>query len=187
MQLYLCTRSGLTVRSQIPFSASRAEVIAFFGRNSRIANDDLEPVHIIMDRVSSKTNDAYVEFCTDKDAAEAVEKLEKVAERGRPARIGARPIYAQVVSHERLMRDLFPVARGVDWSGPRPVILPQHDGQFAWEKFKTFITAEEMTMMVKHVETPSRVSRRDDSKSTFQRLTIHATVPLCQRLPRAPL
>lgn len=147
----------LTSTPQIPFGTRRAEIIAFLGRNSKILNDNQEPVHIIMERVSSKTQDCYVEFVTMQDAVRAVERHQMNAQRGRPSRLGDRPVEVLLSSQAALMEDLFPLASGVFWDGGKPIIQAPIDGQ-PWKTFKGFVTEEEMAMLVKHVEIPQRVS-----------------------------
>jgi len=146
---------GVVKIKNIPFTTKRQEIIAFFGRNSRILNDLHEPVHIIMERVTSKTLDAYVEFMTLQDAMKAVDRHNSTLSRGRLARLGDRPVEVELSSQSRLMRDLFPLASGVMWKNSEPEILAPIDGQ-PWTHFKGFITEEEMTMLVKHVEIPHR-------------------------------
>lgn len=136
---------------------NRSEIIAVLGRNSRILNDTEEPVHIIMERVTGKTTDAYVEFHTLEDATKAVEKHQQNLSRGRVARIGQRPVEIELSSQSALMKDLFPSSRGVFWNGCNPQVLPDN-AQEPWENFKGFVSNEEMTMLVKHVEVPHRVS-----------------------------
>jgi hypothetical protein len=144
--------------TQIPFDTKRAEVIAFLGRNSKILNDSDEPVHIIMERVTSKTMDAYVEFCTLEDAMKAVERHHLNIMNGRVSRLGDRPVDVELSDQGCLMKDLFPLAVGIFWDGSRPEFKAQKPDQ-PWENFKGFISEEEMTMLVKHVEVPHRVSR----------------------------
>ncbi|KAF4119867.1 hypothetical protein GMORB2_3555 [Geosmithia morbida] len=139
----------------IPFSTSRAEIIAFLGRNSKMLNDVDEPVHIIMERITSKTMDAYVEFCTLEDAMKAVEKHVFHVNSGRAGRLGDRNVDVELSSQARLMHDLFPLATGVVWDGAAPQFKP-HDGQYPWNNFKGFISEEEMIMLVKHVKVPHR-------------------------------
>ncbi|KAI0109406.1 hypothetical protein F4776DRAFT_667719 [Hypoxylon sp. NC0597] len=100
--------------SNIPYDVTRAEVIAFLGRNARIPNDKFEPVHIVMDRTTSKTNDCYVEFNTLHDAINAVNKHRAAVDSGRHPRIGKRSVELTLSSHGRLMKDLFSFAKGVD-------------------------------------------------------------------------
>lgn len=120
-------------------------------------NDNQEPVHIIMERVTSKTQDAYVEFVTMQDAMRAVERHQMTIQKGRISRLGDRPVEVQLSSQSALMKDLFPLAAGVFWDGAKPVIQGPTEGQ-PWKTFKGFVTEEEMTMLVKHVEIPQRVS-----------------------------
>lgn len=109
-----------------------------------------------MERVTSKTNDAYVEFMSLQAAVNAVEKHHRCQANGRLSRLGDRPVELELSSQAALMQDLFPLAKGVRWDGPTPVILADHPTQ-PWNCFKGFITEEEMTMLIKHVEIPQRV------------------------------
>uniref|UniRef100_A0A8H7K220 RRM domain-containing protein n=1 Tax=Bionectria ochroleuca TaxID=29856 RepID=A0A8H7K220_BIOOC len=146
---------GVVKIRNIPFDTKRAEVIAFLGRNSKILNDSDEPVHIIMERVTSKTMDAYVEFCTLEDAMKAVERHHLNIMNGRVSRLGDRPVDVELSDQGCLMKDLFPLAVGIFWDGSRPEFKAQKPDQ-PWENFKGFISEEEMTMLVKHVEVPHR-------------------------------
>ncbi|KAL6871372.1 hypothetical protein J3F83DRAFT_714278 [Trichoderma novae-zelandiae] len=146
---------GIIKLKNIPFSTTRAEVIAFLGRNSKVLNDTDEGVHIIMDKVTSKTMDAYVEFVSLEDAMRAVERHRVNVVAGRFSRLGDRPIEVEVTSQANLLKDLFPIARGVFWNGVTPEILPFNPSQ-PWDNFKGFISEEEMIMLVKHVEVPHR-------------------------------
>lgn len=110
-----------------------------------------------MERVTSKTMDAYVEFMTLDDANKAVEKHHHHIMNGRVSRLGDRPVDVELSSQESLMKDLFPLAKGVTWHGMTPKFNhPKLDEP--WENFKGFVSEEEMVMLVKHVEVPHRVS-----------------------------
>lgn len=148
----------MTDAIQIPFATKRSEVIAFVGRNSKILNDCDEPVHIIMERVTSKTMDAYIEFVNLEEAMKAVDKHHYNLKTGRVSRLGDRPIEVELSSQASLMKDLFPLARGLIWDGATPHFKPYNE-QFAWENFRGFISEEEMVMLIKHVEVPHRVRR----------------------------
>ncbi|ROT41644.1 hypothetical protein SODALDRAFT_338892 [Sodiomyces alkalinus F11] len=146
---------GVVKLKNIPFTTRRTEVIAFLGRNSRILNDADEPVHIIMERVTSKTQDAYVEFQTMDDAIRAVERHEQYIAKGKTPRLGDRPVQLELSSQASLMKDLFPIATGIVWNGNEAQMDPPKATQtFGW--FKGFISEEEMVMLVKHVEVPNR-------------------------------
>ncbi|KAI5464007.1 hypothetical protein BGZ63DRAFT_351192, partial [Mariannaea sp. PMI_226] len=149
------TNYGVVKLKNIPFATKRSEIIAFLGRTSRILNDSEEPVHIIMDRATSKTMDAYVEFQNLKDAIKAAEKHHTSVANGRICRLGDRPVEVELSSQGSLMKDLFPLAKGVMWDGPQPTFMPTKPRE-PWENFKGFISCEEMTMLVKHVEVPHR-------------------------------
>ncbi|KAJ4259608.1 hypothetical protein NW762_007538 [Fusarium torreyae] len=147
--------AGVVRLKNIPFSTKRAEVVAFIGRNSRMLSDGDEPVHIIMDRATSKTMDAFVEFVTMEDAMRCAEKHHQFAQLGRVSRLGERPIEVELSSQATLMMELYPLARGVFWDGASPQVLPYNPNE-PWANFKGFISPEEMVMLVKHVEVPHR-------------------------------
>ncbi|KAH7176673.1 hypothetical protein EDB81DRAFT_773302 [Dactylonectria macrodidyma] len=146
---------GVVKLKNIPFATKRSEIIAFLGRNSKILNDSEEPVHIIMERATSKTMDAYVEFHTLADAMKAAERHHQNSANGRISRLGDRPVEVELSSQANLMKDLFPVARGIFWDGSQPSFKPRNRAT-PWENFKGFISTEEMTMLIKHVEVPHR-------------------------------
>jgi hypothetical protein len=141
---------------QIPYATSRAEIIAVLGRNSKILSDYYEPIHIIMERVTSKTQDAYVEFRSLQDAVKAVERLQATGTGARNARLGERLLTVSLSSQSALMAALFPLAKGIFWNGAVPQIRAPVPGE-PWKNFKGFVTPEEVAMLVKHVEIPSRV------------------------------
>ncbi|KAK3943970.1 hypothetical protein QBC46DRAFT_253072 [Diplogelasinospora grovesii] len=142
---------GVVKLKNIPFSARRSDIIAFFGRSSKLVNDRDEPVHIIMERTTSKTQDAYAEFITLAAANEAIEQKRK----NRIPRLGDRPVELELSSQSALMKDLFPHADGVYWNGGEPEIQPPKPG-VPCTTFKGFVQNEEMTVLVKHVEDPRR-------------------------------
>ncbi|KAG8160882.1 hypothetical protein KVR01_009146 [Diaporthe batatas] len=146
---------GVIKLKNIPFATKKSEILAFLGRNSKVLNDSQEPVHIIMERVTTKTNDAFVEFMSMQAASNAVEKHHKTIANGRLSRLGDRPIEVELSSQAALMKDLFPHAKGVRWEGAVPIILEDHPTE-PWNCFKGFVTEEEMAMLVKHVEVPQR-------------------------------
>ncbi|KAM5347116.1 hypothetical protein ACJ41O_010121 [Fusarium nematophilum] len=146
---------GVVRLKNIPFSTKRSEIVAFIGRNSKMLNDTDEPVHIIMDRATSKTMDAFVEFHTMEDAMRCAERHHQFAQAGRVSRLGERPIEVELSSQATLMKELYPLARGVFWDGATPYIMPFNPDE-PWANFKGFISCEEMVMLVKHVEVPHR-------------------------------
>lgn len=110
-----------------------------------------------MDRVTSKTMDAYVEFVSLEEAMKTVERHQANLKAGRAGKLGERPVSVELSSQSALMGDLFPIAAGITWNGPSPQFKPANPSE-PWDTFKGFISAEEMTMLVKHVEVPARVS-----------------------------
>lgn len=142
---------------QIPYSVNRPEILAFLGRNARIISDtEFEPVHIVMERVTSKTLDAYVEFVNFNEAVNAVNRFEINRSGGRGGRLGQRHVEVELSSQEALMKDLFPKAKNVQWRGSHPVIIERDPNDRYNSGFQGFISKEELVMLVKHVEAPQR-------------------------------
>ena len=148
----------LTASAQIPYSLTRAEVLSFLGCDAQVIPLALGiGVHIIMERTTAKTMDCYVEFVSVHEAQVTVNQL---VYRGRPLRLGKPPhdrvVTVALSSQDELMKELFPRAKNVVWTGGKPVI--QASNEPFNTGFKTFITGEELVMMSKHAEQPHRVS-----------------------------
>ncbi|TGJ83331.1 hypothetical protein E0Z10_g5413 [Xylaria hypoxylon] len=152
---YPSEENGVIVIKNIPYETTRGEIIALLGKASKILNDRHEPVHIIMDRVTSKTQDAYCELSSLDAAIEMVERFKKGADNGRIGRLGNRVVEVELSSQTNLMTTLFPSSRyGVTWMGTRPQILK--GSRYPWENFRAFFTEEEMVMLSKHVDNAQR-------------------------------
>jgi hypothetical protein len=144
---------------QIPYGVNRAEVLAFLGRNARIINEsEFEPIHIVMERVTSKTLDCFVEFLNLGEAVSAVNRFETNRMGGRGGRLGQRHVEVELSTQGALLKELFPKAKNVQWESSRPQIIERDPNDPYNSGFQGFVTKEELIMMVKHVETPQRVS-----------------------------
>ena len=138
---------------------------AFVGRSSKIISQpEGSPyfaVHIIMERHTGKTMDAFIEFNRAAEATYVVNQIQKRIMQGRPPKVGDRQVEVLFISQEELMGELFQRAKNVRWEGSAPVVLdnPQmfYPGVEA-AGFTGFLQGEEVVMVVKHVETPFRVS-----------------------------
>ncbi|KAI0105745.1 hypothetical protein GGR51DRAFT_548978 [Nemania sp. FL0031] len=149
---------GVVVLRNIPYETRRADVIALLGKSSKILNDREEPVHIIIDRVTGKTLDAYCELSSLGAAVEVVGRFNNKREpdnSSRTARIMNRVVEVEVSSQTNLMAALFPSSKcGVHWKGTLPEVVTGHED--SWENFKGFVSEEEMAMLRKHIESPQR-------------------------------
>lgn len=109
-----------------------------------------------MDRATAKTMDCFVEFFSSGDAQAVVNKYKRTCDDGRHPRLGDRYVEMKMSTQDDLMKELFPKAKNVSWIGGDPKIVgndePYNSG------FRSFITGEELVMMVKHAEQPHRVS-----------------------------
>lgn len=122
------------------------------GRNSRVLNDREEPVHIVIERVNAATREAYVEFLDEKSAIDVIAKFDRAQRDGRTPRLGEHPLRYELSSQAALMKALFPQAKGVRWVGAVPHVLPDDHTKYDWERFKGFISIEEMFCLAKHGE-----------------------------------
>lgn len=109
-----------------------------------------------MCRVTGKTLDIFVEVQTPADANRAVERHLDNCAAGRPSKLGDRQVDLQVSDQAELMNVLFPKAHAVEWVGNVPAIPEKLASPY--QTFRGFLSEEELTMMVKHVENPARVS-----------------------------
>ena len=129
-------------------------MVAFLGTHAKIITPDLGPsIHIIMDRATGKTQDCYVEFYSRADA-QAWEKY--LRNRGNGVnRIGDRLIDITLSSQDELLKELFPRAKNIMWEGGHPIVIPPEDQYNTG--FKTFLSIEELQILVRHAEQPQRV------------------------------
>lgn len=137
---------------ELPYEAKVSDIIAFVGGNAKILNDADEPVHIMMERLTAKTGAAYIEFYDFDSAMKVVDKHRQSKAHGKPVRINTRIVTVSIASQDQLLKDLFPYARDVNWMVGQPHI------QVPPEKFKGFVTDEELIQLVKNIEFPFRVS-----------------------------
>lgn len=132
--------------SNIPYSVTGENIMEFLGKNAKVVPDDVGlSVHIIMDRASGKTMDAFVEFTCPKDAYRCVTR-----KRGKI--LGSRHVLLDVVNQEELMKELFPKARGITWEGVIPNVLNNESGSSKAD----LVTKEELVLVVGHARTPHR-------------------------------
>ncbi len=94
-----------------------------------------------------------MEFFSNGDASAAVNKCNM---RGHQLRLGDRAVDVMLSSQDELLKQLFPRAKNVVWEGGVPVIEESHEPFNTG--FKSFVTGEEMVMIVRHAEQPHRVS-----------------------------
>lgn len=109
-----------------------------------------------MERSTGKTMDCYVEFLTPTDAQETVTRINQVYESGRPPRLGCRPVEVELSSQDALLKELFPRAKCISWVNGMPHVIPNTDPYSTG--FQGFFTSEEIVGLIRHAETPQRVS-----------------------------
>ncbi|KAK6428954.1 hypothetical protein LTR95_014898 [Oleoguttula sp. CCFEE 5521] len=157
-------RYGVIRFSNIPYGVTRNEFIAAVGRNASIVNQpqgtQYHGIHIIMDRNTGKTMDAFLEVATPHEAVSISLSLSRRAAEGRPLKLNDRPTDVEVSSQEVLMGALFPRAKQIQWVGTTPRLIPQdlryYDNGKTAVGFNGFIQSEELDMLLKFVENPAR-------------------------------
>lgn len=144
-------------RLQMPYTATRQEVQHFFGRHARLATD--WPIHILMERSSGKTTDCYVEFISDQEAREAINRVKHNVAIGQVPRMGIRHIDILHSNQDELMQAMFPMANCIKWTDGLPIKMYNRPGEDWSAGFNGFVTNEEMFCTVRYSELPQRVRR----------------------------
>ena len=143
---------------QIPYDLTKGHVEFFLPNHAKLITPNLGPaIHIIMDRPSGKTMDCFVEFLSVHDARNCVNTINLSGKKGGLMdRINDRLVDVRLSSQDELLGVLFPKAKNVTWVNGVPVVRTPQD---EWSTgFKTFVTAEELGLMIRHAEQPHRVS-----------------------------
>ena len=102
-------------------------------------------------------------MATARDALNTVRAIDLRAEDGsRSLKIGNREAVVQVSTPDELMEALFPHAGAVEWTGYTPRVIDVdtlfYRDQPRGPSFTGFCSSEELAMVVKFAENPSRVS-----------------------------
>jgi hypothetical protein len=133
--------------------------MAFLGRNCRMIDENRhECIHIIMERVTNKTMDCYVEFVNMTEAMNAVTRYEGNRMENKGGRLGNRHVEMELSSMDHLLKDLFPKAKNVKWENGRAHVIPRDPNDPYNSGFQGFLSKEELIMLGKHAAEPRRVS-----------------------------
>lgn len=126
----------------------------FIGANAGILDNSMGwPVHIILDRLTGKTMDCFVEFVSIQHAQNFVEA------RNRPGylnKLGDRIATVSMSTQDVLLEQTFARARNVEWRSGIPFITESSDPYNSG--FKGFLSSEELVRLIQHAESPHRVS-----------------------------
>ncbi|KAK4948271.1 hypothetical protein LTR10_012805 [Elasticomyces elasticus] len=162
-RIAVASNAGVVRIRNIPFTTPRSEITAFVGRNAQIVSQPpgspYFAVHVIMERHTGKTMDAFIEFSRSGEAQYVVSQFNKRMLTGRHPRLGDRHVEVEISSQEDLMGEMFPRAKNVVWEGATPRILANNEMYYANTPsagFTGFLQTEEIVMMIKHAETPHR-------------------------------
>ncbi|MBE7158489.1 MAG: hypothetical protein INR62_08670 [Rhodospirillales bacterium] len=157
--------AGVVKITNVPYATSRTEVNGFLGRQTQLCHQPqgtgFYAVHLVMDRHTGKTMDAYVEVSTPIEAVWVVNQFQKRVMQKRPGKIGDRVVGVELSSQDELMATLFPRAKQVKWEGGVPQVDTSKQTYYAGVHstgFNGFLQDEEIVHIKKHAETPQRVS-----------------------------
>lgn len=155
--VFHCRQSSLTNNHhQIPYTVTRQEVSTFLGRGNRTMPSRQGPtIHIIMERSTGKTMDCFVEYPSEKDAKDIVDRINRNYDFGSAPRMGSRHVDVELSSPAKMMKAIFPLAKCIAWVDAKPVRLENTD---EWSTgFNGFLTDEELFCLTRHAEQPHRV------------------------------
>ncbi|KAH9819760.1 Actin-related protein 2/3 complex subunit 4, partial [Teratosphaeria destructans] len=157
------SNAGVIRLMGFPFEAPRAEVTAFLCRQAKIVPQPLGSpyfaVHVIMERSTGKTNDAFIELTSEVEAVRVVSQSEKRMLNGRPQKMGDRTVEVVMSCQEDLMHEMFGKAKKIVWAGNMPVVSNEVECYYPGvpsEGFNGFIGTEELHEMLQRCEHPQR-------------------------------
>jgi hypothetical protein len=166
--------AGVIHITNMPYGTGRSEITALLGQQAKIVpqppGTGFLAVHVLMERQSGKTLDAYVEVENGREAQMLVSQFAGRAARGRLPKLGDRPIEVNLSSRDAMMAAIFPFAKNVTWIDGVPKISNKVEYFYPDAPstgFQGFMQDEEIYHMAKHAETPQRVS------TTHLRLLAH--------------
>ena len=108
-----------------------------------------------MERSTGKTMDCFVEFVSQKDAKDTVDRINRNYDIGTAPRIGSRHVDVELSSQAKMMKAIFPLTKCISWVDGRPVQLENKD---EWSTgFNGFLTDEELFCLSRHADQPHRV------------------------------
>ena len=130
------------------------ELYEFLGSNTKLLTPSMGwPIHIILDRLTGKTMDCYVELASVDDAQQFVNDRNR---QGYPNKLGDRVVTITMSTQDELLAQTFGRARNVEWRGGMPVITESTDPYNSG--FKGYLTPEELVRLIQLAEFPHRVS-----------------------------
>lgn len=146
---------------QVPFAVSVPEIRSFIAHltKSPLIKEHVlgYPVHIIMERPTGKTLDAFVQFRHRGAAQTALQQAERNVNEGRGLKIGTRHVEIELSSEGDLCAALFPRAKSVHWDPDTgvPTVISNQDPYS--DGFQGFFTVEEITSVCRHASNPYKV------------------------------
>ncbi|RYP02982.1 hypothetical protein DL764_005468 [Monosporascus ibericus] len=150
---------GVIHMTNIAFGVSKKDFEAKLGKPAKTLPDSHEGIHILIDYITGKTIDAYIETVGMEDAMAFVGKHQDKLADGQQDKILNRPAEMSVSSPDVLRKAVFKIGSvGVKWIGGEPYVQVPEPGQVIG-KFKEFVPAENLAMLLKHAENQSSFSK----------------------------
>ncbi|RYP49431.1 hypothetical protein DL768_004876 [Monosporascus sp. mg162] len=150
---------GVIHMTNIAFGVSKKDFEAKLGKPAKTLPDSHEGIHILIDYITGKTVDAFIETVGMQDAMAVVSKHQDKLASGQQDKILNRPVEMSVSSPDMLRKAVFKIGSvGVKWIGGEPQVQVPEPGQVIG-KFKEFVPAENLTMLLKHAENQTTFSK----------------------------
>jgi hypothetical protein len=130
-----------------------------------------------MERSTGKTMDCFVEFVTQKDAKDTVDRINRNYDIASAPRIGSRHVDVELSTPAKMMKAIFPLTKCIKWEDGKPVLL---ENEFSWSTgFTGFLTDEELFCLSRHADQPHRV--RFTSSLILLHDNLYTTECICQQ------
>ncbi|ETN40124.1 uncharacterized protein HMPREF1541_04399 [Cyphellophora europaea CBS 101466] len=146
----------------IPFGVSYSEIVMFMNKAFMIqigGSTVNYPVHILMERSTGKTADAWLEMPDQMTADAVMDRYKLLQDDNKVPKLGNRPVNISIASQGKLMAEIFPRAKEIYWhpsTGIPIKIKPDFEVEPYSAGFQGFLTAEELYCTKLHSEQPTR-------------------------------
>ena len=166
-----------------PYNLNKSDVEQFFGAKANILPKGIgESVHIIMDRVTGKNYEVFVEFLTPQDAIRVVERMKQISKTS-TLRLGNRVVIVELSNQDELLSRFFSKAKNITWVDGIPTFT-KDQSKMTIGIFRGFVSAEELGNLIRAASgedrerlTVSHVDLLSHSLTDWHRTGLHAISP----------
>lgn len=173
-----------SIHVQIPYTVTRSEIMQLCGRRAPYIPMNECPVHITIDRTAGRTLDCFVEFRSENDAREVLQRMMKISHGD--LRMGSSRLHVTLSNQNALLKAIFPKSKSVDKVLGYSLGGSSRNARSSGG-FDGFITDEELTCLVRFANDAERVSRDPDYLSFLNGQLIRVPERFCGKSPSATL